>query len=313
MRPSRFFLMVSAQAALLAVAPLPGFSTGTGWLFPIASAQEQPAPAPDYEAAKQHYQKAEQAAAKSEWSTAAKEYGIAYEITRDAVLFFKLGNAYQLSGDCTRAVEYFERYLKEANPSEEYARDTQERIHECQSGAAASATTSEGGQKSGDVASDQRSAGDSPLAPRLAEDTGSDDLPPGEQPSFIEEEVTWQQTAAWSSVGLTVAFLSASAVLGLSASSREEDLNNLLRYTDSAGRPARFDSTVRSRYEDLQDEGDEFNSLSMVALGLAGASAAAAVVFFLLDDSVDEDSEGSLSLAPTIGGDSFGVHAGYRF
>ena len=79
--------------------------------MPRASAQEKPVTAPDYEAAKRHYQNAEQAAAKKDWNTAAKEYGIAYEITRDAVLFFKLGNAYQLSGDCTRAVEYFERYL----------------------------------------------------------------------------------------------------------------------------------------------------------------------------------------------------------
>lgn len=313
--------MVSAQTAILVSALAPQAHAKPVPSKPAPSKPDPIAPAPaptnvkpdnvkpDYEAAKLHYQNAENAAAEKDWSSAAKEYGIAYEITRDAVLFFKLGNAYQLSGDCTRAVEYYERYLKEAKPSEEYASDTQTRIHSCQS------SLSEGvDADNGDAEEDPSQAGDSPLAPTLGSSDDGEELPSlPEQPSFMDEDVTWQTTAAWTSVGLSVAFLSAGAVLGLSARSREEDMNNLLSYTDPSGRPASFGATVRSRYEDLEDEGDKLNSLSIVAFGLAGVSATAAVLFFILDDSPSAEEQGLSSLAPMVSDDAFGINAGFRF
>jgi len=291
-------------------------------LLPSALAQPSEAPAkPDYAAAKKHYGAAEAAAEASLWSEAAKEYGIAYEITRDPVLFFKLGNAYQLSGDCTRAVEYFDRYLAEAKPSEEYQADTKSRISTCQSSMAAAAKAGAATQESGDATSETDTAGSSPLEPSLTDDghssgvTGEgdelvgpdieDDAP--KQPSFMDEQVTWQKTAAWTSVGVSVAFLTASAVLGLSASSREEDIDNLLSYRDASGRPAEFDKAISDRYTTLADEGDSLNTMSMIALGGAGISAAAAIVFFVIDDSSGTSSDEIGSLTPTIGNRSVGV------
>ncbi len=273
----------------------------------------KPQPAkPDYAAAKQHYESAEKAAAEKQWDEAAKEYGVAFEITQDPVLFFKLGNAYQLSGDCTRAVEYFERYLAEANPSEEYQADTHSRIATCQSSMANNAEAGSGTQGSGDAGSSDSTTGNRPLEPSLTGEanasdvTGTGDALAGPelsneaQPSFMDEEVSWQQTAAWTSVGVSVAFLSASAVLGLSASSREEDIENLFSYRDANGRPASFDATVSDRYETLEEEGKSLSQLSMIALGGAGVSAAAAIVFFLLDGPPDDHEEGLSSLTPRI-------------
>ncbi len=280
----------------------------------------------DYAAAKRHYTAAEKAVGDKDWNLAAKEYGIAYEITHDPVLFFKLGNAYQSSGDCTRAVEYLERYLSEAKPSEEYQLDAKARIAACHATGTANAESASTVQSSGEAAPTTDAAGNRPLEPSLTEEntsiasdvtaTGDELASPqlgdtansSNEPSFMEEEVTWQQTAGWTSMGVSVAFLTASAVLGLSANSREEDIENLLSYRDAGGRPTSYEDTVSERYETLADEGDALSRMSLIALGGAGISAAAAIVFFVLDESSEEEDNAGLgSLTPAIGHRSVGV------
>ena len=223
MRPSRHFLVLTATMALV-------FLVSLATPFRAAQADDTK---PDFAAAKQHYVEAERAAQAKDWAKAAKEYGVAYEITRDPVLFFKLGNAYQLSGDCTRAVEYLQRYIDEAKPSEEYKADARARIATCN--AAASDSTRVGDEASDGNGPDQPAEGTSTLVPGLEESgdaeaeekqVGTDSESVG-QPTFLDESPSWQETAAWTSVGVSVAFLSVSAILGLSADSREEDIDNL--------------------------------------------------------------------------------------
>jgi tetratricopeptide (TPR) repeat protein len=275
---------------------------------------------PDYAAAKKHYAEAEKAAQEKDWARAAKEYGVAYEITRDPVLFFKLGNAYQLSGDCTRAVEYYERYIAEANPSDEYRADTQTRIANCNT-SLAGATTEPAEPDDPAPPEETTPTPATTTTPGLeeasAEDSaevnvGTDSEQVG-QPTFLDDEPTWQETAAWTSVGVSFALLSVSAILGLSADSREEDIDNLFRYRDSEGNPAEYTETVRKRHESLIEEGEDLNTMSMVALGLAGVSTVSAVVFFVLDSSASNESEGLSSIRPTLSEDSVGVSAGWTF
>jgi hypothetical protein len=269
---------------------------------------------PDYEAARRHYQAAEKAAAAADWSTAAKEYGVAYDITRDAVLFFKLGNAYQQTGDCTRAVEYYKRYLAEANPGEEFQKDTNKRIETCKKAPAA------GAKKTEPAAPEDASEAKSPAPDASgdqAEQQGTSDLPaapePG-QPSFVDTEPSWQRTAAWTSTGLALAFATAGAVLGLSAKSREEDVDNLLNYRDPNGEPVEFDESTQRRYEDLIDEGERLDKLSMVAFGVAGAATASAVIFFILDPDSRVNPEEEVShLVPTVTPEQIGVSAKWSF
>jgi hypothetical protein len=233
------------------------------------------------------------------------------------VLFFKLGNAYQLSGDCTRAIEYLERYIAEAKPSEEYEADARARIKACN----ASGTTPAPGEVKEPSAppANGHSATGVPGLEQAGEDTGAGasgvgiDSEQVGQPTFLDDAPTWQETAAWTSVGVSVALLSASAILGLSADSREEDIDNLFRYRDMNGNPATYDATVQKRYESLVEEGEDLNTLSMIALGLAGVTTVSAIVFFVLDSTATSESEGLSILSPRVTSESVGVAAGWAF
>lgn len=311
MRPSRHFLVTTATMAVVLLC---------SFLGPHPEARADDAP-PDYLAAKKHYSAAEAAAQAQDWSTAAKEYGVAYEITRDPVLFFKLGNAYQLSGDCTRAVEYYERYIAEAKPSEEYETDTKSRIAKCNANAATATSTEEVPPAAPVVPAKTEPAVEAGanLVPGLEENqssgealVGTDEESVG-QPTFFDDEPTWQETAAWTSVGVSVAFLSAGAILGLSANSREEDIDNLISYRDMNGNPAEFDETIQKRYDNLIEEGEDLNTLSLVALGLAGVSAVSAITFFVLDSKNSAEQDALSTITPTITSESLGVAAGWAF
>ena len=59
---------------------------------------------------------------------AARDFLAAYEITKDPVLFFKIGSAYEKAGKCPTAVGYYDRYLAEAKPEENFVTITKERI-----------------------------------------------------------------------------------------------------------------------------------------------------------------------------------------
>ncbi len=292
----RIATLCLVSVSLFAASPLLSASS-------TAYAQRVGKKKPDYKAAKRHYQNGERAVVAKNWKKAAKEFSIAYDITQDPVLFFKIANAYQMSGDCPSALTYFERYNAEANPSEEYRRDTRDRINNCETKIAIANSMST--QNNSDTAS--------PMDPMDDQSAGTDTaMDYEEQPAFVDEEVTWQKTAAWTSIGVSAAFLTAGAVLGLSAQSREEDLNTLIRFRNSTDRPTSYDQTVSDRYKSLADEGETLNTMSIVAFGVAGASAATAIVFFLLDDSPDE-SAGHTRISPTIGKSSYGVNAGWDF
>src|SRR5688500_13030488 len=68
--------------------------------------------------AKMHYENAEKAMAEGRYEGAAAEYIVAYEIMGDAVLFFKIANAYDKGGNCEQALIYYRRYLRQGAPSE---------------------------------------------------------------------------------------------------------------------------------------------------------------------------------------------------
>src|SRR3954471_5562002 len=71
------------------------------------------------------------------WSDAARDFGGAYDITRDPVLFFKIGAANEKAGKCPVALIYYGRYIREAKPDPKYVDMTRERITACGGDAAA--------------------------------------------------------------------------------------------------------------------------------------------------------------------------------
>jgi hypothetical protein len=268
-----------------------------GLATPLAGAQA----GPDYAAAKQHYQAAESAMAAGDFATAAREYGTAYEITRDAVLFYKLAAAFQRKGDCASALVYYRRYLAEGNPDASFRARTEAEIRACE--AAGAGATPPAPAPADDVADVPR--------PATAATAGAGE--PAVAPGLLDQPTTWQKTAAWTSVGVTAALLTAGAVLGLSARSREEDVANLADFRNAEGEPATYTGATRERYEDLVEEGEDLERLAIIAFSAAGGTAALAVVFFLLDDPPDPDDTAALSFAPASGGDGLAVRAGWSF
>jgi hypothetical protein len=129
------------------------------------------------------------------------------------------------------------------------------------------------------------------------------------QPTFADESPGWQRSGAWVSIGVAVAFATTGAVLGLSATSRAEDIDNLIAFRDAMGQPLEFSSTTRTRYEELIEEGERLSTYSQLAFAAAGAATATAAVLFFLDAR----AESSASIVPVAGAHSLGVAAGWRF
>ncbi len=126
-------------------------------LATAAGASAQPAK-PDLAEAASLYRAAEQAMTERRYDDAARDYGAAYEISKDAVLFFKIGSALDKGGKCPVAVTYYRRYLREAKPTAEHQKLTNERIAVCEGtrkpegGADAGGAS---GEKVGDKAGDK--------------------------------------------------------------------------------------------------------------------------------------------------------------
>lgn len=306
-----------------------------GFMASSAAAQEPS----DLQKAREHYAAAEQAMKSGDHALAAGEYGKAYEITRDPVLFYKIASAHYEARNCADAVTYFTRYLAEGKPDEKFRAVTQERIDACtaraEQGSGDAAATAGTGDRPAGSAGQESSAASEGVADTSAGPSGDDSgnesanesggessgaatagLPGGDArpPSFADQEVTWQSKAAWVSVGLAATFVTAGAVLGLSASSREEDLRNLIEFRYADGKPAIYAGNPRARYEDYIDEGERLAGYSRLALGAAGLAAVSATVFFILDArSGKEAAETSAQIAPLATPDALGMSAGWRF
>jgi hypothetical protein len=294
---------------------LTGAAGGTALSQPAPTpAKPAPAPAaparPDFEAARRHYQAAEEAGRAGDHATAAREYNTAYEITRDPVLFFKIGQAHDKAGDCDAARSYYGRFLKEGSPTPEQRARTEALGEACVSRPRPEAAEPPAAEP----------PAPEPVQPAPVQPT----RPPPPSPVVaaaaerraampLLEETSWQRTAAWTSVGITLALGTTAAVLGLSAASREEDVQNLIAFRDPEGDPAIFTGATRDRYNDLVSEGKRLETLSIVALAATGAAAAASVVFFLLDARAGDDEAPALGLAPIVGDDQAGLGWTGRF
>jgi hypothetical protein len=83
--------------------------------------------AQDFSAAAAHFGAAQQAFGKQHFHTAAAEFQMAYDITKDPVLLYNIGEAWQKAGDGKKAVASYKAYLK-AQPNAQDRADVQKRI-----------------------------------------------------------------------------------------------------------------------------------------------------------------------------------------
>jgi hypothetical protein len=240
----------------------------------------QPTQAPDLAHAKELYATANQAMTEGRFDDAARDFGGAYDLTHDPILFFKIGLANEKAGHCDTAQIYFDRYLKEAKPDRKFQQLAQDHIRACGGDArdVIPATTEPETDLTGS-GSDTGSAAALPPPPAPAPPAPAPTPVPAPLPPPPPPLAPPGNDAAWLMVGGGLAFVTIGAVLAYSASSSEQDLKDL--YVGLDGNPPVYDATVAKRYQSLVDEGQRYEHLSWAAFGVAGGFAVAATILFL--------------------------------
>ncbi len=287
-----------------------------------ATANAQDLSKADAEKARQHYTNAQAAMQQGDFEFAAQQFAVAYDYTKDPVLFYSIASANDQAGDCEAAVVYYGRYIREAAPAddapaatktqyEQYRQLAEQRLAACQATAgAASATAQEPSAETPTSAGVTEPSAETPAPAASSAATAG----PAAPAAALAPAPSWQRSAGWIAVGGTVAFATVGAVLGLSAASRADDVENLLTFREVDGQPARYDGTTRERYEDLVDEGERFETYAAVAFGLAGAAAVSATVFFLLDSSHESGEVApQRTVTPTVSNRSVGLSTRWQF
>jgi hypothetical protein len=261
----------------------------------------------DVARAKDLYKSAEAAMTDARYADAVRDYGAAYEITKDAVLFYKIGSAHERLGKCDVALISYRRYLKEGQPSESFVRSTQERIAAC--GGMIDLVPDQGSASATDPGTGSGSAAGSdsgepvPKQPG-AGSTGSASAPPAPAP------VLGRHRGAWLSIGGSIAFLTLGSVLAYSADAAENDVDDL--YIGLNGTPPVFDARTRQRYDAAITEGQRYQTLSLISFGVAGALAVGAAVWLVVDRQRGEAPR-TVRVTPSVTPGGGGVSATLRF
>jgi hypothetical protein len=273
----------------------------------VTSVLAQPGGA-DVDRAKDLYKAAEQAVSENRFADAARDYGAAYDITKDPVLFYKIASANERAGKCEIALIYYGRYVREARPNEQFLALVRERIVAC------------GGDP-------RRIAGDAPDATGSAEPAGSGSAPPpvpeptpDPQPEPLDPladpgagsgsaaapVVAPRHRVAWLLVGGSIASLTLGAVLAYSADAAERDVSDL--YVGLGGVPPQFNPAIKQRFDDLVAEGKRYEKLSWASFGIAGALAIGAAIRFATAKPAEQTV-----ITPTVTPKGAGVSATWRF
>jgi hypothetical protein len=104
-------------------------------------------------------------------------------------------------------------------------------------------------------------------------------------------------TPAWIFTAIAVGALGVAAFFGASASSKAADVNLLIQERNLDGSPAEYQA-VAHQYETAVSDGRRYDRYAKVALGTAGAAAAVAAAFFIVDTLSDREARVALAAAP---------------
>ncbi len=262
-----------------------GLVVGGAALAPATRAQ----PAPDLQRAKDLYVAAETAMTEGRYPDAIRDYGAAFDLTRDPILFYKIANAHEKAGKCDVALIYYGRYLKEGSPTEQFAELTRERVRACGGGPPVPAP--------GPGSAERPATGSASAPIGGGSDAGS---------AAVGTTMTGRDRGAWLLVATSVALVTIGSVLAYAANSAESDITDL--YVGFTGMPARYDDDTRETYEELIAEGRRYERLSWLSFGLAGATAIGAIMLLKTGRA-----EGTVQVAPTASPTAGGVSATLRW
>jgi hypothetical protein len=84
--------------------------------------------AQDYDAAGRHFASGQERFAQKKFHTAAMEFQAAYDITKDPVLLYNVGESWQKAGEAQRAIDAFRAYLKERGSEAKDRADVDKRV-----------------------------------------------------------------------------------------------------------------------------------------------------------------------------------------
>lgn len=231
------------------------------------------AQAQDFAAAGQRFATAQEAFARGDYARAAREFQAAYDITQDPSLLVNIGESWQRAGDNAKALAGYRGYLK-AQPDASDRAEVERRVKALES---AGVTEGPGVMTA-------------PVAPPAGPPPGGDTGLTGGAPATglvtaaggSDRPASTLRTVAWGGVALTVAVLTAGAVLGLGAQNRSDEL---VRRTMVfvGGKPPIYTQSEREAYESLNSEGRAYNTAAIACYALAGASAVVSTALFITD------------------------------
>jgi hypothetical protein len=305
--------------------------------------------AQDFEAAGKHFGAAQDAFGKKFFKTAATEFQAAYEITKDPILLYNIGEAWQKSGEGKKAVTAYKAYLK-AQPNAQDKAEVLKRVKLIETKKFKLASESAPGDAEAFAAlsapppvakvepppppvpvtpppplppiATPPPKVDTvlPLAPEPAPEPAKTEAPPPPpapaSPGLLDERpASKMRVVAWVGVAATVAVLTAGAIFGLAAQSRGDEISRRFSFVDSTGQPKTFDQTAQNDIANLRDEGKLYNGLSIGFFSAAGALAVATTVLFVVDykNHKPEAKKSALKLTPALGKDGGGVAAAWSF
>jgi tetratricopeptide (TPR) repeat protein len=261
-----------------------------------AGAAAQATDQPDLDRAAELYAQAESELAAGQYAEAARDYAMAFDLTKDPVLHFKIAGAHDKAGSCDLALTYYRRYLAEGNPSDEHKALTTERIVVCEKPAATPSTPD---PSTGPATTTSTDPGTDPGTADAAAQLG------GDPPSLAAMSPSKRRGAAWIVLGVGIALGTVGAVAAMSAEAAEKDLQDLYDIR-IAGRPPEWSPALQQRYDDLVSQGDRYQKLSWIAFGAAGAAVVGAAVLFVVSAGGDHEQPPVAVHVTTGGAQVFG-------
>jgi hypothetical protein len=321
-----------------------GLSAGLATLAVRSDAQ----PTPDFARAKQLYDAASSELDKGAYTDAVRDFGAAYDITKDPVVFYKIGVANEKAGKCDVALVYYARYVREAKPAQHFIDVTKEHVAACggdwrslepkpvdkpadKPDTLAGMDTGSGSASSPIKVPSETVTTVSATNPTTPTTATSDDAGSASVGSGSGSGATTTDAGSGSDVGLgsaapltahrhgrdlpwlmvggALAFVTAGAVLAYSASSSEQDIRDLYVGLDNMS-PV-FDAKTQQRYQELLDEGHRYQYLAWGSFAVATGLAAAATILFVRDH--DEQEQQRVFVTPTASPTGAGVSATIRF
>ena len=259
----------------------------------LAAAAPAHAEQPDYDSAKRHFLTGRDLFERREFLRAAQEFQAAYDITKDPVVLFNIGEAYEKAGKVDEAIRAYEAYLGASSVAdrEEVERKLAalRRQRSRQQIPPPSPTPTPAPTPM--PAPTPIPARPEPLASPPEPTLGPGPEGPGAAGQTAQgPPLSNMRIGAIVATVLSVGLLTTAGMLQLSVQSREDDVARMQQFVDPVtGRPLDYNSgTNAAQYQSLQDDGRTYRNLALAFAGAGVAAGVGAVLLFVYDKGPSE-------------------------